>query len=124
LDSIDVGYGKSAPIEFANLNIFEPGRLLSVSRLSIALLRVCGLRLHTTVRRRVYGIARTPILLRCRMDLVSVRSHAFFYGFGHGRVKRDNCLLGHSVGHRISPRLGTATEVVHHHFRVTFSADV
>jgi hypothetical protein len=53
LDSIDVGYGKSTPIGFANLNIFEPVRLLSVWRLSIALLRVFGLRLHTSIRRRV-----------------------------------------------------------------------
>jgi hypothetical protein len=123
LDSIDVGYGKSTPIGFANLNIFEPVRLLSVWRLSIALLRVFGLRLHTSIRRRAYGIARTPILVGCRMDPVSV-IHAFFYGFGHGRVKRDNCLLSYSIGHRTAPRAETASEAVNHQFRETFNADV
>jgi hypothetical protein len=57
------------------------------------------------------------------MDLVSV-IHAFSYGFGHGRVKRDNCLLGYSIGHRIAPRPETASEAVDHQFRETFSADV
>jgi hypothetical protein len=57
------------------------------------------------------------------MDLVSV-IHAFSYGFGHGRVKRDNCLLVYSIGHRIAPCPETASEAVDHQFRETFSADV
>jgi hypothetical protein len=87
LDSIDVGYGMPATIEFANLNILKHERSLSIWRLRIALLRAFGLRLHTSIRRRIYGITR-----------------------GHGGVKRNNCLLGYSIGHRISPHLGTASE--------------
>jgi hypothetical protein len=63
-----------AAIGFANLDILDPERLLSVCGLKIEFLRACGLGLHASTGLRTCGIISNTILLSCRIDLIVLSS--------------------------------------------------
>jgi hypothetical protein len=54
---------------------------------------------------RTCEISRDPVVLSCRMGLIVAHADAFLYGFGQGRLQRDNCRIRIGIGHRIPPLL-------------------